>query len=76
MNSRNILSVLMIALGLTLAGCGESQGPAEEAGEKIDESMESTTEKLKEAGEEMGDAMEEGNQAQKSEAETLMKEVV
>ncbi|BAZ93947.1 uncharacterized protein FOKN1_1552 [Thiohalobacter thiocyanaticus] len=59
MNSKNMLSVLMIALGLSLAGCGESQGPAEQAGEKIDESMEATTEKLKEAGEEMGDAMEE-----------------
>ncbi|HSH29851.1 MAG TPA: hypothetical protein VK971_08085 [Thiohalobacter sp.] len=59
MNSKNLLSVLMIALGLTLAGCGESQGPAEEAGEKIDESMETAKDKLEETGEEMGDAMEE-----------------
>lgn len=59
MNSRNILSVLMLALGLTLAGCGDSQGPAEETGETIDESMDAASEKLKEAGEEMGDAVEE-----------------
>ena len=59
MNSKNLLSVLMIALGLTLAGCGESQGPAEQTGEKIDESMETASDKLKDAGEEMGDAVEE-----------------
>lgn len=45
----NILFALLLALSVTvLAGC-EDQGPAEEAGENIDETME-----------EAGDEMEEG----------------
>lgn len=48
----NILCALMLALSVgVLAGC-EQQGPAEEAGEDIDEAVE-------EAGDEMEDAAEE-----------------
>lgn len=59
MKSRNILSALLIALGLTLAGCAEDQGPAEKAGENIDESMEQAGDKIEGAADEMGDTFEE-----------------
>ncbi|RRQ20849.1 hypothetical protein [Thiohalobacter thiocyanaticus] len=59
MKSRNILSALLIALGLTLAGCAEDQGPAEEAGENIDESMERAGDEIEGATDEMGDTLEE-----------------
>lgn len=59
MKSRNILSALLIALGLTLAGCTEDQGPAEKAGENIDESMERAGDRIEDATDEMGDTLEE-----------------
>lgn len=59
MKSRNILSALLIAFGLTLAGCAEDQGPAEKAGENIDESMERAGDKIEGAADEMGDTFEE-----------------
>lgn len=58
MKSGNILSALLIALGLTLAGCAEDQGPAEKAGENIDESMEQAGDKIEGATDEMGDTFE------------------
>lgn len=67
MKSGNILSALLIALGLTLAGCAEDQGPAEKAGENIDESMEQAGDKIEGATDEMGDAFEEaGDKMEKS----------
>ncbi|MGD1983596.1 MAG: hypothetical protein PVF93_06775 [Chromatiaceae bacterium] len=48
---RNIQSVLLIALfSAGLIGC-EQEGPAEKAGAKVDEAMETAGEKLEEAGE-------------------------
>lgn len=40
-----------LALGLVLAvtGCGDDDGPAEEAGEKIDEAVEEAGDKVEEA---------------------------
>lgn len=53
MNARNALIALMMALGLTVAGCAEEQGPAEEAGEQIDQTMEEAGDKIEEAGDKM-----------------------
>ncbi|MFW6060401.1 MAG: hypothetical protein ACODAQ_09475 [Phycisphaeraceae bacterium] len=53
--------VLLAALGLTgglTLGC-EEQGPAEEAGEQVDEGMEDTGEQMEEAGEEMEGAADD-----------------
>jgi hyperosmotically inducible protein len=41
-----------------LSGCPE-EGPAERAGEKIDEAVEDAGEKMEETGEKAGEAMEE-----------------
>ncbi|WNK19845.1 hypothetical protein P1P91_13580 [Halomonas piscis] len=51
-----VLGILMMAGGL--AAC-EEQGPAEEAGESIDESMESAGESLEEAGDEIQSSAED-----------------
>ncbi|MFI9652087.1 hypothetical protein [Guyparkeria halopsychrophila] len=60
MNARNALIALMMALGLTLAGCSDNdnQGPAEETGEQIDESMEEKGDEIEEATDEMGDEID------------------
>lgn len=61
MKARNALIALMMALGLTLAGCSDNdnQGPAEETGEQIDESMEEMGDEIEEATDGMGDDAEE-----------------
>lgn len=52
---------LMLALGLslTLAGCDGDDGPAEKAGEKIDNAVEKAGEKVEEATDKVGDKLEE-----------------
>ncbi|MEQ6918651.1 hypothetical protein [Halomonas aquatica] len=52
------LALLITMLGVGLAGC-EEQGPAEQAGEKIDESMEEMGEGMEEMGEKMQEATED-----------------
>ncbi|HKL53239.1 MAG TPA: hypothetical protein VJ902_04720 [Wenzhouxiangellaceae bacterium] len=54
------LFALLFALGggAVLTGC-EQQGPAEEAGEEIDEAVEDAGEEIDEAAEEAGDAVED-----------------
>lgn len=54
------LFALLFALGggAALSGC-EEQGPAEEAGEEIDEVVEDAGDEIDEAAEEAGDAVEE-----------------
>ncbi|WP_410473517.1 hypothetical protein [Guyparkeria sp. TX1] len=65
MNARNALIALMMALGLTVAGCAEEQGPAEEAGEQIDQTMEEAGDEIEEATDEMGgDAEEAGDEVE------------
>ncbi|MFO7583049.1 hypothetical protein [Guyparkeria sp.] len=59
MNARNALIALMMALGLTVAGCADEQGPAEEAGEQIDQSMEEAGDTMEEATDEIGGQAEE-----------------
>ena len=40
-------------LSVTLAACGEEEGPAEQIGESIDESVEEAGDKIEEAGDEL-----------------------
>jgi hypothetical protein len=59
-NTRTIVMGGMLAAMLALAGCtSEDQGPAEKAGEQIDEAMEEATDTAQDAAEEAGDALEE-----------------
>jgi len=55
----NILAALLLALSVgVLAGC-EDQGPAEEAGENIDETMEEAGDEMEEAAEEVEDEVDD-----------------
>lgn len=62
MNGRLIKALSIAALIALLAGgltaCDNDQGPAEEAGESIDESMDNAGESIEEAGENIQDAAE------------------
>lgn len=42
--------VMSAALAMMLTACGEPDGPAEQAGEKIDHAMEKAGDKMEEAG--------------------------
>ncbi|SDN51929.1 hypothetical protein [Vreelandella arcis] len=53
------VAILLAFLAVGLAACGDDEGPAEEAGENIDETMEDAGEEMEEAGEDMEDAAEE-----------------
>jgi hypothetical protein len=55
---RLIPLALSVAAFTLVAGC-ESEGPAEQAGERVDEAVESASEALEEAGEQMEDKLEE-----------------
>ena len=55
------LFVCCLGLVIILQSC-EEQGPAEKAGEKVDNVMEQAQEKLEEAGDKMKDAVEQGKE--------------
>lgn len=59
MKARNAVIALMMALGLTVAGCADEQGPAEEAGEQIDQTMEEAGDEIEKATDEVGGKTEE-----------------
>jgi len=52
------LSAFLIVASLMLAGC-EQQGPAEQAGEKIDRGMENSKDAVSDAVEDAGDKIED-----------------
>ena len=54
---QNTAVTTLIVLLFAMAGC-EQEGPAEKAGENIDESIESMQESASEAGEKMGEELE------------------
>ncbi len=55
----NILCALLLALSVgILAGC-EQQGPAEEAGEEVDEAVEEAGDEMEEAAEEVEDEVDD-----------------
>lgn len=53
------LAAWLLAASLLIAGC-EDEGPAEQAGEKIDDAAEETQESAEDAADSAGDAVEEG----------------
>ncbi|MFO7808129.1 hypothetical protein [Guyparkeria sp.] len=69
MNARNALIALMMAMGLAVAGCAEEQGPAEEAGEQVDQTMEQTGDEIEEATDEMGGQAEEAGDKMEEETD-------
>lgn len=54
-----ILSILLVSSSLILAGCAEQQGPAEQAGEKIDRGIENSKDATSDAIENAGDKIED-----------------
>ncbi len=57
--NNTILSILLILLALILVGCDEAKGPAERAGENIDESIENSKNAISDAVEDAGDEVED-----------------
>ncbi|NEZ03917.1 hypothetical protein G4Y73_07105 [Wenzhouxiangella sp. XN201] len=57
----NALFALLLALSVgVLAGC-EDQGPAEEAGENIDEAMEDAADEMEDAADEVEEEIDDNN---------------
>lgn len=57
-NRHAILSISVILLA-AVGGCDRDQGPAEQAGEKIDQAVEETGQQLEQATEQAGQKLEE-----------------
>ena len=59
MKFKNLLTIFILSLFIfTLAAC-ESKGPAEKAGEKIDQAVEKTADKVEDATEGVKESVEE-----------------
>ncbi len=60
MNLKNIIFAALLAFvaGLGLTGC-EADGPAEEAGEKIDDMVDDTKDKMEDAADDVEDSADE-----------------
>jgi len=65
MNLKKILSIIVLLLFVSAFTACESEGPAEKAGEKIDETVEKTTDKAEEAAEVIKEKTEEAKEAVK-----------
>jgi hypothetical protein len=55
-------TAIMGTLLVALSGCESNEGPAEEAGKKVDEATEQAGEKIEAAGEKIQDAAEGGTE--------------
>lgn len=64
-------AALVAAMLVAGAGCDRDEGPAEEAGESIDEAVEETRDAAEEAGENIRDAAEETREAAEDAAEEI-----
>lgn len=70
---KRILSGVCCALlAINLVAC-EQQGPAERAGEKVDEAVEETKETMEEVGEDMQEAAEETGEKVEEMGEKMQK---
>lgn len=58
---RSLLIAIAAAALAVMVGC-DSKGPAEKAGEQVDEAVEQAQESLEKAGEEAGEAIEEAGE--------------
>jgi predicted small secreted protein len=60
MKALNLVPIIALVLaGNVLTGCESNDGPAEKAGEKIDNAIEDTSEKIDNTVEETGEEIEE-----------------
>jgi len=59
--SKTVFVTLLLALTLGLIAC-EKEGPAEKAGEKVDEAVEKMGDQLEKAGDKMEEATDKVNQ--------------
>ena len=64
-----LLLAVVFFLMTGLLGC-QNDGPAEQAGEKVDQAVESTEEAVEEAGDEVEDTMEEAGEEIEDEVES------
>jgi uncharacterized protein YjbJ (UPF0337 family) len=65
MNLKKLFIIFVLLLFVSVFAACESEGPAEKAGEKIDETVEKTTDKAKEAAEAIKEKAEEAKEAVK-----------
>ncbi|MCC6301710.1 MAG: transport-associated protein [Gammaproteobacteria bacterium] len=54
-----LVVALMAIFGLGVVGCDYNDGPAEEMGEKLDQSVEKAGDKMQELGDEAKDAVDQ-----------------
>lgn len=59
--TRTVITALALGFLLGLAGC-EEEGPAEKAGERIDEAAEKAGDEMEEAGDEIEEAAEKAEE--------------
>lgn len=69
-----LFSILIFATLIALAGC-DQKGPAERAGETIDESMGEMSDSMKQAGEELDEAAEEAKNSMEEAANDVDDEI-
>jgi hypothetical protein len=65
MRLKKLLTIMVLLLFVSAVTACESEGPAEKAGEKIDETVEKTTDKAEEAAEAIKEKAEEAKEAVK-----------
>jgi len=64
---KRLLTIMVLILSISVFTACESKGPAEKAGEKVDEAVQKTTDKAKEVTETVKDKAEEvGEEVKKS----------
>ena len=68
---RLILSIILILSFFIFAGCAEQDGPAGRAGEKIDQSIESSKDTMSDAAEEAAEKIEDAGDAIEDTAEDV-----
>ena len=61
-NARTLALIAALAAAPLLTACGEEEGPAEQLGKSIDETVEKAGETVEEAGDTMEDAADEMEQ--------------
>jgi hypothetical protein len=59
---KTIIAVFLLSLSVSMMSLGCNKGPAEEAGEKVDEAVEQGADKLEDAGEAVKEAAEEAKE--------------
>jgi hypothetical protein len=69
MTIKKLMLIIVMILSFAALNACESEGPAEKAGEKIDEAVEETAEKAEEAGEAIEEKAEEAKKEVKEATE-------